>query len=181
VQLVDEGARIVCTSDAGIGPTKPHGVLPHGVVDAASVGFTNAEALASVTSVAAAVCGLAGRKGAITAGYDADLRAVHGNPMAEIGDIHRMAAVFEEASASANGHARLHDREHGRPLFSSARNAAYMRTRSLRKRRFSPHEVQRQLPLEQQPDLLRPASPRSCEPRRGRRPTRPCSGPPRSR
>ncbi len=88
------GARIVCTSDAGVGPTKPHGVLPHGVVDATSVGFTNAEALASVTSVAAAVCGLAGRKGAITAGYDADLLAVHGNPLAEIGDIHRMAAVF---------------------------------------------------------------------------------------
>jgi imidazolonepropionase-like amidohydrolase len=86
--------RIVCTSDAGIGPTKPHGVLPHGVVDATSVGFTNVEALASVTSLAAAVCGLAGRKGAITTGYDADLLAVHGNPLAEIGDIHRRAAVF---------------------------------------------------------------------------------------
>ncbi len=90
------GARIVCTSDAGVGPAKPHGVLPHGVVDATSVGFTNAEALASVTSIAAAACGLAGRKGAITAGYDADLLAVHGNPLAEIGDIHRMATVFRD-------------------------------------------------------------------------------------
>lgn len=88
------GARIVCTSDAGVGPHKPHGVLPHGVVDATTVGFTNAEVLASVTSVAAAVCGLTGRKGAIIPGCDADLLAVYGNPLAEIGDIHRMAAVF---------------------------------------------------------------------------------------
>jgi imidazolonepropionase-like amidohydrolase len=88
------GARIVYTSDAGVGPQKPHGVVPHGVVAATGVGFNNAEALASVTSAAAAVCGLAGRKGAITAGYDADLLAVHGNPLTEIGDIHRVAAVF---------------------------------------------------------------------------------------
>lgn len=88
------GARIVCTSDAGVGPHKPHGVLPHGVVDATSVGFTNVEALAGVTSVAATACGLGGRKGAITAGYEADLLAVHGNPLEEISDIHRTAAVF---------------------------------------------------------------------------------------
>ncbi|MEO6879822.1 MAG: amidohydrolase family protein [Mycobacteriaceae bacterium] len=88
------GARIVCTSDAGVGPHKPHGVLPHGVVDAARVGFSNVEALASVTTVAAAACGLAGRKGAITAGHDADLLAVQGNPLETIGDIHRTAAVF---------------------------------------------------------------------------------------
>lgn len=88
------GARLVITSDAGVYVQKPHGVLPHGVVAAMSVGLTNAEALASATSVAAAACGLAGRKGAIMVGYDADLLAVHGNPLIEIGDIHRMAAVI---------------------------------------------------------------------------------------
>jgi imidazolonepropionase-like amidohydrolase len=88
------GARIVCTSDAGVGPHKPHGVLPHGIVDATNVGFTNTRVLASVTTTAAALCGLADRKGALAAGYDADLLAVHGNPVTEIGDIHRVAAVF---------------------------------------------------------------------------------------
>lgn len=37
---------------AGVGPTKRHGALPHGVVNATRVGFTSAEAPASVTSVA---------------------------------------------------------------------------------------------------------------------------------
>ena len=27
------GARVVCSSDAGVAPAKPHDVLPHGVVD----------------------------------------------------------------------------------------------------------------------------------------------------
>lgn len=75
-------------------PRAPHGVLPHGVVRATTFGFTNAQVLASVTSVAAAACGLAGRKGAITVRYEADLLAVHGNPLANIGDIYRIAAVF---------------------------------------------------------------------------------------
>ena len=89
-------ARIVCTSDAGVGPHKPHGVLPHGVVEATNLGFTNAQVLASVTSLAADLCGLAHRKGAIAAGLDADLLAVNGNPLAHIGDIHRTAAVYRK-------------------------------------------------------------------------------------
>jgi imidazolonepropionase-like amidohydrolase len=30
--LVRAGARVVCSSDAGVGPNKPHDVLPHGIV-----------------------------------------------------------------------------------------------------------------------------------------------------
>ena len=48
------GARIVCPSNAIALARTPLGVLPHGVIDVTSVGFTSAEALASVTSVAAA-------------------------------------------------------------------------------------------------------------------------------
>jgi imidazolonepropionase-like amidohydrolase len=88
------GARIVCTSDAGVGPSKPHGVLPHGVVEAVRIGFSNAEALATVTSEAAAVCGMTGRKGALAPGHDADVLAVHGNPLADIADVQRVAAVY---------------------------------------------------------------------------------------
>jgi imidazolonepropionase-like amidohydrolase len=88
------GARVVCTSDAGVAPSKPHGVLPHGVVEAARIGFSNAEALATVTSVAAALCGMAGRKGALAPGHDADLLAVEGDPLRDISDVQRVAAVF---------------------------------------------------------------------------------------
>ncbi|WP_432142970.1 amidohydrolase family protein [Streptomyces sp. bgisy084] len=76
-----EGARLVCCSDAGAGPRKPHGVLPYGIIHFGSLGLTNAEALASATSLAAEACGLADRKGRIAAGYDADLIAVPGNPL----------------------------------------------------------------------------------------------------
>ncbi|KPC61846.1 amidohydrolase family protein [Streptomyces chattanoogensis] len=76
-----EGARLVCCSDAGAGPRKPHGVLPYGILHFASLGLTSTEALASATSLAAQACGLADRKGRIAVGYDADLIAVADNPL----------------------------------------------------------------------------------------------------
>ena len=76
-----EGVRLVCGSDAGVIPRKPHGVLPWGIVHLGSIGLTNVEALASATTVAAEACGVADRKGRIAAGYDADLVAVAGNPL----------------------------------------------------------------------------------------------------
>ncbi|MEV5484219.1 MULTISPECIES: metal-dependent hydrolase family protein [Streptomyces] len=76
-----EGARLVCCSDAGAGPRKPHGVLPHGIIQMGSLGLTNTEALASATTLAAQACRLDDRKGQIAVGYDADLIAVAGNPL----------------------------------------------------------------------------------------------------
>jgi len=45
-----EGVRLVCCSDAGVSPRKPHGVLPRGVIHLGSIGLTNVEALASATA-----------------------------------------------------------------------------------------------------------------------------------
>jgi len=42
-----EGVRLVCCSDAGVGPRKPHGGLPWGIIRLGSFGLTNLEALAS--------------------------------------------------------------------------------------------------------------------------------------
>lgn len=88
------GARIVVGSDAGVGPAKPHGVLPHGVCALTEIGMTNAEALRAVTTVAADACGLAGRKGRIVPGADADLIVVGGNPLSDIRAIHAVRAVL---------------------------------------------------------------------------------------
>lgn len=88
------GVRIVCSSDAGVAPPKPHAVLPHGAVTLAGHGLTNADALASVTSVAADACGLDGHKGRLARGFDADVLAVDGNPLVDIEDLLRVAAVF---------------------------------------------------------------------------------------
>lgn len=93
--LHEAGARLVCSSDAGVGPNKPHDVLPYGVsVFASRIGMTNFEALASVTSVPAEVCGVGDVTGTIERGKDADLLAVAGNPLQDLTAIHDVVAVF---------------------------------------------------------------------------------------
>ena len=89
-----EGVRLVCCSDAGAGPRKPHGVLPRGIIHFGSIGLTNAEALASATTVAAQACGIAESTGRIAAGYDADLLAVAGNPLQRLEALLDVRAVF---------------------------------------------------------------------------------------
>ncbi|WP_129666401.1 amidohydrolase family protein [Phytoactinopolyspora endophytica] len=89
------GVTIVCGSDAGIGPPKPHGVLPHAVrqfVD--ELGWPPAEALGAVTSRAARVCGLGDRKGRIAPGFDADIIAVNGDPLRDPAAVLDVRAVF---------------------------------------------------------------------------------------
>jgi imidazolonepropionase-like amidohydrolase len=89
------GARIVCSSDAGVGPNKPHDVLPHGVAHfLPAIGMTNVEALLATTAVAAEVCGIGAVTGTLEPGKDADILAVAGNPLDDLGAIHDVVAVF---------------------------------------------------------------------------------------
>ena len=93
--LYRAGALIVCGSDAGVAPNKPHDVLPHGVSSfLPAIGMTNAEALKAATAVAAAVCGIADTAGTLDVGKDADIVAVAGNPLNDISAIHDVLAVF---------------------------------------------------------------------------------------
>jgi imidazolonepropionase-like amidohydrolase len=79
------GVAIVSGTDGGIGPGKPHGILPRAVADLVSGEMPAADALATATSAAAAACGVDDRKGYIRTGYDADLVVVDGNPLSDIG------------------------------------------------------------------------------------------------
>lgn len=88
------GVRVVCCTDAGINQHKPHDILPSDVGYFASQVGTNAEALASVTSLAAQACRLGHRRGRVTVGYDADLLAVAGNPVTDITAMVQARAVF---------------------------------------------------------------------------------------
>lgn len=89
------GARIVVGTDGGVADRKPHDVLPHAVAELVeAVGFTPREALASVTALAAEVCGLGDRKGRIAPGYDADLLAVAGDPDADPAALLEVRGVF---------------------------------------------------------------------------------------
>ena len=94
LRLRDAGVPITISSDAGIGPHKPHDVLPRGPQVLTWAGFTGAEALRAVTSVAADACWVGDRKGRIAPGYDADLLAVDGDPLSDANAVREVAAVF---------------------------------------------------------------------------------------
>jgi imidazolonepropionase-like amidohydrolase len=83
LQLHRDGARIVGGSDAGVGPGKPHGVLPHALRQVVEAGVTAEDALAMLTSRSADALGLSGVKGSLVEGADADLLAVRGDPRAD--------------------------------------------------------------------------------------------------
>jgi imidazolonepropionase-like amidohydrolase len=89
------GVRLVGGTDAGINPSKPHDVLPYGVAFLTRAGLTNAAALAAATSLVAEACGVADRKGTLGAGKDADLFAVEGDPLRDVGALLRVTAVFK--------------------------------------------------------------------------------------
>src|SRR5215218_8361154 len=90
-RLREEGLTIVCSSDAGIGPAKPHDVLPYAVAMMVEMNaFPLIDALRAVTSVAASALWLGDRKGKVAAGFDADMLAVRGDPLR---DVHALRAV----------------------------------------------------------------------------------------
>ncbi len=89
------GAAMVAGTDAGVSPGKPHDVLPHALralVD--QIGMTPLQALRAATSVAAKGIGLGDSKGRIAVGADADVLVVRGDPVADIGAVTDVAAVF---------------------------------------------------------------------------------------
>jgi imidazolonepropionase-like amidohydrolase len=93
--LVRTGANVVCSSDSGVGPNKPHDVLPYGVSSfLPAIGMTNAQALTATTAIAAQVCGIAATTGSLEPGKDADILAVAGNPLEDIASIHHVIAVY---------------------------------------------------------------------------------------
>jgi imidazolonepropionase-like amidohydrolase len=88
------GATIVAGSDAGIAPLKPHDVLPHAMNDFSDAGIGAVDGLRALTSVAAKVLGVAGRKGALAPHYDADLIAVDGDPISDPQSLANVSAVW---------------------------------------------------------------------------------------
>ncbi|MGW2149366.1 amidohydrolase family protein [Nonomuraea bangladeshensis] len=88
------GVRFVIGTDAGVGPPKPHGVLPYGAEMLVGAGYTPVDVLRAITSVAAETCHVDGRKGMIAPGHDADLLVVAGDPLDDITALCRPLAVY---------------------------------------------------------------------------------------
>ena len=98
-RLYGAGARMVAGSDAGIAPVKPHDVVRHAPVALRDLGIGQAEALRMLTSDAAGVIGLGHRKGRVAPGFDADILAVDGDPVADPEALHRIRAVYARGTA----------------------------------------------------------------------------------
>jgi len=98
-RMYEAGALMVAGTDAGIGPVKPHDVVRHAPAMLRDIGIGQAEALRMVTSAAAGVIGLGHRKGRIAPGFDADILAVDGDPIADPGALHRIRAVYARGAA----------------------------------------------------------------------------------
>jgi imidazolonepropionase-like amidohydrolase len=87
------GVRLIAGTDAGIGPSKPHGVLVHGIADLVACGVPAAQALAAATGEAARACGLDGRTGCLAVGLDADLLLLDADPLVDVTALQRPRAV----------------------------------------------------------------------------------------
>ena len=77
--MLDAGARCILSTDAGIGPLKPHDVLPRAVLQAVDVvNLPTERALAMCTSLPADALGIGDRAGSVRPGAPADLLVVDG-------------------------------------------------------------------------------------------------------
>jgi imidazolonepropionase-like amidohydrolase len=93
-ELLGTGITFLAGTDAGIGPSKRHGLVPMAVVDLVACGASAADALASATGLAARACGLQRRTGRLAAGLDADLLLVDGDPLSDVTALQRPRAVL---------------------------------------------------------------------------------------
>ena len=100
------GVTYVLGSDAGIGPPKPHGLVPYGAQGLVDMGYPPLDVLRSITSVAARACRVADRKGRVAPGYDADLLVVAGDPAEDVSALLHPLAVYREGTACGDGTVR---------------------------------------------------------------------------
>ncbi|MGY1739684.1 MULTISPECIES: amidohydrolase family protein [unclassified Blastococcus] len=91
--LAAAGVALIAGTDAGIGPAKPHGVLPHGVAELVGCGLPVTAALAAATGAAARACGLGDRTGRLAPGLQADLLVVDGDATADVTALLRLRTV----------------------------------------------------------------------------------------
>jgi len=92
LRALRSGAKVVLGSDAGI-PDTPIDELYKALAVAVRAGFTEEEALRSVTGTAAEMLGLGRKLGTLERGKLADFLAVEGNPLEDVGSLGRVEHV----------------------------------------------------------------------------------------
>jgi imidazolonepropionase-like amidohydrolase len=91
-RAIEQGARIVFGSDSA---TYPHGENARQFSVYVDLGMSPMEAIQSATTVAAESLGWVGDTGAVAPGYFADIIAVEGDPLEEIGVLENVTFVMK--------------------------------------------------------------------------------------
>lgn len=88
------GPRLVCGTDAGCFDYS-FGHMDYGISLMVDAGLTPMEALRSATSVSAAACGVGDEVGSLSAGKQADILVVDGDPLIDLSAMGRPVAVIK--------------------------------------------------------------------------------------
>lgn len=93
LDMVTAGVRVIPGPDGGIGPHKPHDVLPQALIKLREVMATR-DILAATTSRAAQACALGSSKGRLAPGCDADVLIAAGDLELDLAAVSNPLAVF---------------------------------------------------------------------------------------
>ena len=95
-RTMEEGVRMVISSDAGVPDTRFEDFTGGLVIAVKCCGFSPMGAIIASTSRAAEMLGMADRVGSLEPGKHADILAVDGDPLQDIGAIRRIIGVFKD-------------------------------------------------------------------------------------
>lgn len=95
----EAGIRLIAGTDAGIGTT-PHREYVGGLEALAATGMSALEVLEAATSRAATALGVGGVTGTIASGKEADLLALDGDPLQDLGTLRTLRLVMTRGRAS---------------------------------------------------------------------------------
>jgi imidazolonepropionase-like amidohydrolase len=93
-RLVEVGVWVALGTDGGVGPNKPHDVMPYAVAMTTWTGRSPMEALTAATARAGEAVGLGGQVGVLRPGAAADVLAVNGDPTVDVDALVDVVAVY---------------------------------------------------------------------------------------
>lgn len=105
------GARIVVSTDAGIGPGKPHDAMAYAAIQFGNAIGDAVGALRASTAYAADALGLAGTCGRLAPGRAADLLVVRGDSTSDLEALLEVEAVYRDGERVAGPSSRPRPRE----------------------------------------------------------------------
>jgi imidazolonepropionase-like amidohydrolase len=137
VPMRDLGVRIIAGTDAGV-RNNPHHQYVGGLEYLVTLGFGPEEVLAMATTDAAAALGVGAITGRITAGHDADLIVVDGDPRADISVLRTLRRVVSRGRDYVPDSGSFDVSSPGTPFAALGRAAAMQLLAEVRKVRAVP-------------------------------------------